>query len=314
MTTCDRLSAQAAALFDDLERQIAASSAGKTAKGTARRKFAKSTRRYRNCIPAGDGHWMLQPVSGAWESFREFDQLLLEVEARLTHVSNEGRSVLASETLRFGQFPCQGGTAPELLSVKTFDFDGDGVSEIILETSQGCGESKHSLHTMVNGRIGPYEPIAGIHIDKMIDYDKDGRMDIVSILNYWSAESCWGSDEYYRMVGLPSVLYHSLPDGTFSPNDSMARRYLRNQCPSMPKTLFVPPEADWELDSAKNIACARAWGMTSSELQAWIARELGELPDRSEVSCPTLDAEFFLKWAKIDPPLVLRDESFNSSR
>jgi hypothetical protein len=79
------------------------------------------------------------------------------------------------------------------------------------------------------------------------DADGDGRPDLVDG-SFFEGE-CTNGLATRKERGV-AMLFHSLPDGTVSGSDDVARRWAVAQCPSMPTT---------PLDAA-GATCQRLWG------------------------------------------------------
>ena len=120
------------------------------------------------------------------------------------------------------------------------DYDGDGLSELVL-TAEVQGHEhfavEHHILKGSGGKVRPYPGLVDVDIEALQDFDGDGRLDVVSIDRHYPAENCLDMEPI--PVGAPPVLYHATKDGTFSATDEVAREFLREQCPSKPRTLVA---------------------------------------------------------------------------
>jgi hypothetical protein len=110
----------------------------------------------------------------------------------------------------------------------TFDYDGDGTSELLLFTVT----NEHSAPVVrlaeiwryAGGRVALYPNTEGLPIVGFPDVDDDGRPDLV-------LDSLGGATGSIGIDGEPLEhklgLAHSLPDGSFSTTDSVAREFER---------------------------------------------------------------------------------------
>ena len=176
---------------------------------------------------------------------------------------------------------------------ETFDFDGDGEPELfvgihgIWSNATGLELAESALYTFHGGAVVPYPPAARFGIWKLEDRDHDGRPDLLTSSPY--ARSRGGSTPVFS----PTLVAHSLPDGTFSTTDEVAAAAARVACPRKPPLASVrrpaPPHRE---EDDERLACARMWGVPVAE----IAARLGlspKSPDWPEV-------------LSVEPPLTLK--------
>jgi hypothetical protein len=205
----------------------------------------------------------------------------------------------------------EGGSVVPLAPV-VFDYDGDGEPEAvvilkIVDYEEGVGPSS-SFHgrvwTVHAGAIRLYPPARSFIVKEIRDVDGDGRPDIITHEPYVdSATINCGSGDGYSVYG-PTLLVHSLPDGTFSGSDAQAMLFAKRECAVKPSPViliaehFQPEMVDLPR-SAKNVACARLWGADEQTLRAEIALRCYVLNE----NCITCDNRDLLdKWASMEPP------------
>lgn len=160
-----------------------------------------------------------------------------------------------------------------------FDFDGDGVPEILLADRHPTitdhpeadgdrlgSERTSELLTFKRRVISPYAPALALRgvalngIERMRDVDGDGRPDL---------ELTFASN-VPRSV--PRRIAHSLADGAFSETDAVARRALLAQCPATEDLLVL--RADRSIDnetSFASIACAALRGELGRDIMKRLA-------------------------------------------
>jgi hypothetical protein len=192
----------------------------------------------------------------------------------------------------------------------TFDWDGDGRDEIVVTTSAidtwWRSEGPHgrvwrAASDGAKGRIEHYPAAESIDVRGVRDVDADGRPDLETYVPYL------GYSADYRVSGKsvpvhgPLFVARSLPDGTFALDDPASHAAARAYCPKAPVAPYVVFAANGEANeeiSAKQIVCARLWGVATTTLEAEIQR------------CGDGDAclgrDVWRRWAKVAPPLVLR--------
>jgi hypothetical protein len=263
-----------------------------------------------HCHAGDGGAWVLMPLDVSADDIGEGERELSGAVA-IVHVNPMAKRARYEQAFLAHLVTTPDAGNDAIISVLSHhDYDGDGVEELVVEANHSgydLNESTFAIYTRVGNAIEPYGPSEAITIESMVDYDGDGAFDIVSIQDYWVAPICFGmtGDE---KVGVPPVLFHARPDGSFSATDAIAERFLRQQCPAPPGTLLVGGELEWEIDARRRIACARAWGKTADQVKAQIRQEwrtLAPSDTRGDASCE-LPRTTFESFAEIDPPVVLR--------
>lgn len=206
-----------------------------------------------------------------------------------------------------------------------FDLDGDGNPEVMLEL-EDLGyevEPRKSVEiwSIKGGAFVRYPrdpklpPQVGAERSLVADVDQDGRPDLYTSGPY-SAVNRWvcgpGYDEQYVPA---KFVVHSLPDGTFSDSDAIAKQVLRGWCPEPPniKALFAAARGTEfkglpvDDDVVHATICARVWGKSAQAVLSELAPECHKLGEdcrkpRNPPACP----EWLEKLVAVQPPIQLR--------
>lgn len=160
---------------------------------------------------------------------------------------------------------CPHSSTSSISEHRAFDFDGDGISELMLvrETvgAQGVSGSYSTIWTRKPDAIVPYARTPVHLFARIEDVDDDGRPDLLTRLDYDTiAYPPCGTG----FVVAPMFVIHSLPNGDFSTKDAVAKEHFDKQCSKDPldKQLQM---ADSSGDLANAIVCARVHG-TAAEV------------------------------------------------
>lgn len=192
-----------------------------------------------------------------------------------------------------------------------FDWDGDGVPEIVPlvrgKDHEGPDFVRGRVFTLKRGAVELYAPAAGLIAEQVADVDHDGLPDLRTRAGF-SAPSSGCESGFDATLDGPAWLAHARPDGTFSLGDEVAAREAMKHCPAPPRPL-LPAGAEGDAGvMAQAILCARIWGASAEVVLEALEAACPRAPGRGE-GCPagecqdraTLDA-----WARAAPPLRLR--------
>lgn len=161
----------------------------------------------------------------------------------------------------------------------TFDWDHDGRPEVALRSSfwahEGESGSAVSLYTTRAGGVVPYAASAALDgdIESLTDDDGDGRPDLVIRTPWRFVDGCGMSGIEHEG---PTLLAHSLPDGTFSLGDRAARAWFDRSCARLGRPGELPRQYDDR--DVWRVACARVGGASPEQIVAALRAEHGERP------------------------------------
>lgn len=271
-----------------------------------------------SCVKGGRDAWAIIP-----ERVSMLEANNLHARWNLTYFDPSGKPATiqpavpdfegaAANTSAWNFTQSPGDTTVTLGELTVFDFNNDGVSEVFLPVTQYISEGPSfyggRVWTSEEGAVTLYAPTSQTRISALRDADRDGRPDLVIHQPYLDTSSHCGSDFEYLVTG-PELLMHSLPNGNFSANDSVAMQFARTQCPARPTAIIARggdggPSYD-DAQSAKNVVCARLWGVTEAEVLAAIQR--GCPAGDPNAPCGTCeDPDLLRQFARIEPPFTLR--------
>lgn len=163
-----------------------------------------------------------------------------------------------------------------------FDFDGDGVPEVALLRSvhQDCeGSSALGIWKIAGANLVPYPLQPGPELVEIRDEDHDGRPDLVTRGAY---AGLYDDCRFDREAAPALFVHHSLPDGSFSSTDEVARAVLRSACPTRAADLPLWDRAELADDLAHALVCARLWGTPADKLLRRLARQCQRFSEDSE--------------------------------
>lgn len=198
-----------------------------------------------------------------------------------------------------------------------FDLDGDGVEELIVATEDGL------ILTLRDDKIKPYSKSQGLVFDRIVDFDQDGRPDLVLRNPYVGSFLSCGFRGGFPILDFGAellVVARSLPDGSFSAADPASQAITKQQCPALPRRIVVKGEGG-AVDNARlrqNIACARVWGMSGELVEKALASSCAKIPDDEDMcehlfnardglpitTCPGEDV--MRGWLELPPPVTLQ--------
>ena len=125
--------------------------------------------------------------------------------------SSAGQEVVGPSFER--QDDTYGGLETRLRAI--FDFDGDGVPEVIVVEAldgEGFHHDKYSLKAVRNGAIVDYGPARGLTVTEVEDFDHDGRPDLVYAAHHATTSTLGVAGTETSFLGLA----HARPRGTFT--------------------------------------------------------------------------------------------------
>jgi hypothetical protein len=193
----------------------------------ARREIKAS--RALGCYAGAGGAWILEldPFRAVRESG------LPEERARwtLVHLSADAKRATGKEAR--GEIVDADGEGQSRVGIAgTFDFDGDGVDEVLVEESSywsidGFHVETPRAYRATGGAVVPWDTLPGRRVIGWFDADEDGRPDLLLDTDAGTV-----------------ALAHSLPGGSFATDDVVALSFLRAICsrpPSARPTGHPPP-------------------------------------------------------------------------
>jgi hypothetical protein len=178
------------------------------------------------------------------------------------------------------------------------DLDGDGDPEAFVfggSADEGPDETWFELLTFKNGRIESYAPAKGIEIADVQDVDGDGRFDLLSPGPYNRVTQASALGGTFPAFG-GALVMHTLPDGTFSATDAVAKDFLKKECPLQKPPLG--PESTFN-----DILCARAWGASEADVMKALNARC-KVWDEVRMN-PAICLNGFKDAAAIAPPILL---------
>ncbi len=240
-----------------------------------------------HCIGESEGGaWILMPIAATSEEREGEDPYgnpgdiahgtATTIRYRVTFLAPGGETIEEESERTFSRDTFDA-SSQSVQVQHAFDYDGDGRSEVILLFNDFVYEDSdysQKFWTIRDGAIRDYAPADGIDVASLVDRDGDGRMDIVSAAKFYGEPAGANGDP----IGNPEVLFHSLPDGTFTPSDEVAASFLRERCPAPPATL-IADHSDL-LGAELSVTCATLWGANAADLHARIDAELEGVPER----------------------------------
>jgi hypothetical protein len=200
--------------------------------------------------------------------------------------------------------------APRVMG--SFDWDGDGDEEIVLAVESSGHETwefDSEVFSFKDGAVVPYGPAAGLVIDEVRDVDGDGRPDLLTSGPYSDVTVDLGAGFAATRLVEKMFVAHSLADGRFSLDDSVAARAVAKWCPRPPLDDEPDANADGDLEAARkrrvtSLLCARIRGRSGALLAADIRRDCAPV-DASRTQPYCSDKDMLLKWVAKAPPLRL---------
>jgi len=289
-----------------LDESKANLSAAQKLEGDARLTTTEASKlpRFGVCQPGGLGSWALSLKSAAGKGEGASRQHHLELE--VVRVDMDG----ARKSASFGSIEvAQGGF--EIAALQVYDYDDDGRDELIvpyeIKATGGAtptfppaiwsfGDASvfaYAKSPSVNGGIG----IEQLDYDMRPDFGGYGPF-----LAYLGAD-CGAKVCPGRITG-PKLYLHSTPDGGFTDHDDATRNALkRAACQNKPSALVVEAGGSVNVaQTAKNLICAKAYGVTSEDLAVELTNKRAALCGEA-ATCPLQTT--FEAWSKLPLPVEL---------
>ncbi len=260
--------------------------------------------RFGVCQPGGLGSWALALRIATGKGEGAARQLHLELD--VVRVDVEG----ARKSANFGSVDA----APsgfELASLQVYDYDDDGKDELIvpyeLKATGGAAPTyPPAIWSFSDAGVAAYakapQVSGGIGVEQL---DFDMRPDFGTYAGFvaFLGADCGLKTCPGRVTG-PKLYWHSSPDGSFTEHDDATKSALkRAACQSKPATVVV--EAGGSLNAvqtAKNLVCARAYGVTPDVISAELTSKHAALCGEA-ATCPLASA--FEAWLKAPLPVEL---------
>ncbi len=288
-----------------LDESKAVQTAAQKLEGEARLTTTEASKlgRFGVCKPAGLGSWAiaLKSLSGKGDGPTRLHHLELDV----VRVDVEGKRQSAS----FGSFDVVPGSL-EFAALQAYDYDDDGHDELIVPyeikaSAPGATPTFVSpIWSFTDRALAPYAKAptvnGGIGVEQL---DFDMRPDFGTYAGFvaYLGSDCGSKICPSRLTG-PKLYLHSLPDGGFSDHDEAAHNALKRSCSSKPGNVVVMSGDQLNApQTAKNLVCSRAWGVTAETIGAELSAKHGALCGDA-ASCPLQTV--FEAWSKL--PLAVR--------
>lgn len=272
------------------------------------------------CFPSAQGAWYLEDSGLKKTPPKNEDngnEEDLEIDVALVYITPEGKTVRSKAQMFIGRRNIN-----EINDIDVeglFDYDGDGVSEVALTTSNHFGSEdrteKTMLYSLKKGEVVEYKPTS-LPFAAMRDVDDDGRPDLILKSPFIVDAPCtldgnWASG--------PTPVAHSLPNGEFSMNDAIAKEVVRVQCGPSPKELMVLRKEGQNVTLAGTatmlrLVCAKFYGASTDELAGRI-RKAYPYPHEADDSEPQdgpgtcFPLKSMIKLATQTPPFTVEPPS-----
>jgi hypothetical protein len=212
------------------------------------------------CATASDGTWATDVIDAS-----VVEDCALDLQLRIAHVADAGVAFGAP----FGATDAWNGGNLVLLRVLD-DYDHDGTSEALFTyanaMTEGLKTSTSTVLTVRGGAVVPYAPAASFATSDALDIDGDGRIDLVGRGPFGAVTA---QTALSQVDAAPEIFAaHSLPDGTFSTTDAVARDFTKRKCAAAARAVKGTYESLG--DDALAIVCARVAGVAQATVQGWI--------------------------------------------
>jgi hypothetical protein len=256
--------------------------------------------RFGVCQQGGLGSWALalKAAAGIGEGAARQQHLELEV----VRVDIDGNR----KSQAFGSLDVAPGGL-ELPALQVYDYDDDGRNEFIISydvkaTGNAAQAMPPAIWSFTDAGVVAYAkspPVGGGIGVEQLDFDMRPDLSTYGAFVAWLGPDCGLKTCPTRVTG-PKLYFHSQPDGSFSASDDAARNALKRAgCQNKPLGVVVETGGALNVtQTAKNLVCAKAWGVGIEELKTELAGKQAVLCGEA-ASCPLKSA--FEAW--LDKPL-----------
>jgi hypothetical protein len=289
-----------------LDETKAVVTAAQKADGEARLTTTEASKlpRFGVCQPGGLGSWAvaLKAASGKGEGSQR--RHLLELAVVRIDIDGARRSA------PFGNVEVAPGGF-ELSALQVYDYDDDGRDELIvpyeLKATAGATPSlPPAIWTFNDAGVSAYAraPAVGGGIGvEQLDFDMRPDFGTYGAFVAYLGEDCGLKACPGRVTG-PKLYLHSKPDGTFTDQDDATKNALKRAgCQNKPATVVVETGGSLNAaQSAKNLVCAKAYGVTNDVISAELTSKHAVLCGEA-ASCPLQTT--FEAWLKLPLPVEL---------
>lgn len=228
------------------------------------------------CLPSAKGAWVLDGSDvRPLKKDKTHPESGWTVPFALSYVGPDGKQTRGKTVT--GASSSRGQEKHYWIVLGTFDYDGDGVSEIAVADVTDYGEESsetRKVYTWKDGDVVEY-PHVNFQFSRMLDVDGDKRPDLVVTGPFEVEGPCGLNGQMFRA---PPHVAHSLPDGTFSRTDAVAQEVVRAQCGPLETDLLVLSKDGGETrmddgETARRLTCARIYGAKSADVVARVRKD-----------------------------------------
>jgi hypothetical protein len=289
-----------------LDESKAVLSQAQKAEGPARLTTTETAKlsRFGVCQPGGLGSWALalKAAAGVGEGAARQHHLELEV----VRVDIDGNRKSTS----FGSLD----VAPsglELPALQVYDYDDDGRDELIVSydvkaTSSTAQAMPSPIWSFTDAGVVAYAkapPVGGGVFVEQLDFDMRPDLSTYGGFVAYLGADCGLKTCPPRITG-PKLYFHSQPDGAFADSDEPARSALKRAgCQNKPLAVVVETGGTLNaVQTAKNLVCAKAWGVGVEALKAELSGKQAALCGEA-ASCALKSA--FESWLEKPLPFEL---------
>lgn len=276
------------------------------AEGAARLTTTETAKlsRFGVCQPGGLGSWALalKAAVGAGEGAGRQHHLELEV----VRVDLEGNR----KSVTFGSLDVAPGGL-DLPALQVYDYDDDGRDELIVSydvkaTSSAAQAMPSPIWSFTDAGVVAYAkapPVGGGIGVEQLDFDMRPDLSTYGGFVAYLGADCGLKTCPPRITG-PKLYFHSQPDGAFADSDDAAKSALKRAgCQNKPLSVVVEQGGALNaVQTAKNLVCAKAWGVGIEPLKAELAGKQAALCGEA-ASCPLKSA--FEAWLEKPLPFEL---------